>query len=351
MLAALHKLTKLAHFASGHEAALGRLFSTVTGLPVAEERDEVGECVRLLAPLRPLIDANRFDDLTDAAQLERAASSFTTDGIPKFALHLSLFDELAEPHLLGPDVCEAALPRLQAWWNDSDRNASSSAVLALAMARTGYAYDAHKSSWLSGSRYEDLRAGYNHLARQIFADSANDAGDCYLWHRNQVRFGILEGASQQEIGCRFHLALQHERYDIPLYLERAFSLLPHGKESSEDLDVFVHASVARTRDRYGMMMYARIYSAIADQSALPDLDVDRHLLMRGLADWFAHFPTQHLANRYAAVAHWTGDLDKVRELFTQHIRELHPTAWFDAAQPYIAWYDAGLSTDKRKAVA
>lgn len=351
MLAALHKLTKLAHFATGHEAALGRLFSTVTGLQVVEQRAEVGECIRLLAPLRPLINADRFDELTDAAHLERTAASFTTDGIPKFALHLSLFDELVEPHLLGPNVCEAALPRLQAWWNDSDRDATSSAVLALAMARTGYAYDAYKSSWLSGSKYEDLRAGYNHLARQIFADSQAGADDCYLWHRNQVRFGILEGANQQEIGRRFHLALQHERYDIPLYLERAFSLLPQGKESYDDLDVFVHASVARTRDRYGMMMYARIYTAIADQGDLPDLDVDRHLLMRGLSDWFAHFPTQHLANRYAAVAHWTGDLDKVRDLFTHHIRELHPSAWFDAAQPYIAWYDAGLSADEHKAVA
>ena len=351
MLAALYKLTKLAHFTSGHDAALGRMFSTVTGLPVATEREESREHASILAPLRPLIELNGFSDVAEAANAEWTAQTFTCDGFPRAALMLSLLDELVEPHHQAPETCEAALPRFQAWWNETDRDPTSSAALALAMARTGYGYDVHRSTWLNGSRYENLRNGYNAIARQIFADSADGAQDCYLWHRNQVRFAILEGASQQEIGQRFHLALQHEHFDISLYLERAFSLLPRGKETSEDLDVFVHATVARTRARYGMMMYARMYAAASDHCELETLDIDRHLMKQGLSDWFTHFPTQHLANRYASLAHWMGDLDKVRHLFMHHITELHPSAWLDAAQPYIAWYDAELSAGDRQAVA
>ena len=84
-------------------------------------------------------------------------------------------------------------------------------------------------------------------------------------------------------------------------------------------------------------MYGRIYDTVLDFHDPETTKVDPERLLTAFGDWHTRYPSQALANRYAAHAHAFGDTATVRALFRTAIREIQPEHWFDNEQPLAAW--------------
>lgn len=113
----------------------------------------------------------------------------------------------------------------------------------------------------------------------------------------------------------------------------------------ETLDQQARRTAARTADVWGMGGYVWVYFGVlgVEKAALRRLDTE--LFAEGLHDILQRFPGQDMANRLAALTGYTlggvsngsGALHRLSEslgwIAQDHLRELHPLIWAEAAPP------------------
>ncbi|MGD9828045.1 MAG: hypothetical protein AB7E70_14225 [Hyphomicrobiaceae bacterium] len=326
---------------------LGRSLDRL-GLPIASLREEEVEHCAFADSFLPLAIEGRFDDLVAAFEVESTAATIMSDGLAVHAIVADILNGAVDPAAMSRAECERALPQVADWWNASDRSANAAAVLGLALARTALACERPQLTdlWLSAD--PERADHYRAVAMEVLTESETLAAGCRLWARNRYEAAAALAASPVETARRFQAALAFDTYDVSLYLMRTRHLLASKESATRDIETFARASLARTRDRFGAMLYARVHLSAARFVPLETLDPDRRLLLDGLDDWLQRFPSQFLANQFASIAHWARDLERVKELFRSHIREIHIDAWRDASQPYLAWEEAGLAPSRQK---
>lgn len=205
--------------------------------------------------------------------------------------------------------------------------------------------------------------GRQTAARHLAAATAlNDRFDPFEWDSPlwaAVRCALVEADShpQARVADDYEDLIDLDPGN-PRHLARmGFDLRPARFGDWETLDRQARRTAARTADVWGMGGYAWIYSGAlgADKAALRRLDTE--LFSEGLHDILTRQPTQDMANRLAALTGFTlgglatggGALHRLAEclgwIAQDHLRELHPMIWAEAAPPLTGAAPPSEDTD------
>jgi hypothetical protein len=327
------------------EQASIRDAKAMIGLPFAEGEEMPADVHALIERLRPLVRQMNLGELAahlDAALETREALS---DGTCVHEVVLALMQAPIAQRSSNPRLCEEILAAYEAWWQEAGRGPRASAIYAMALGHTGFAW--RGDGWASDvtdEGWEKLQL-YARRARLLLEATAEAAGDDYVWHRISFSLSLIEGAPRAEQERRFERLQKLDPYNMRIYDERLVQLLPRWGGSYQEIEIFARQSVAATHDRLGTLLYARVYHELRTQG---HEDVGRTLLdwdleLEALADWLDRVPGQALANRYAQRAHQAGRLDIVHDLFEREIAVIHPNEWAHILQAAVAFRDCGLA--------
>ena len=339
---AMERLRAIARTATAPGTLLEQRILELTGLPVvfraAPDRLSAG----VEARLQPMREADDFAGLAIAFDRLFARRTFGGNGYRTYRIAENmLLTPVDEAISMGePSAAGEALDRYRRWWLQDRANPIAAAILARALLTTGEALDAHRFD--SGVCDDEFLRDACGEARGVLARAGPNGRRHWLWRQADFTLAFCAwscGAEDEELLAVTFEALQKlDPHEFGIYDDRTEHLLPEWAGSVAAIDVFARAAAARTAGRFGELMYARIYDRALRFIDADQTGVDQDRLLRGFADWHARFPTQAVANRYAAHAHAFGADAIVRGLFRDTLQEIQPAHWFDADQPLEAWY-------------
>ncbi len=313
-----------------------------TGLPVVTsgERDPVQAAIE--AELAPKVEAGDF--ASAAAEFNRLydAKTLCGNGYRAYRVAQSVLlspietvDEAVDVPASAPLVLKA----YRRWWLQDKSDPAAAAIYARALIADTSTDD------------EDLGADEKVLlqrlrtscreARRVLAYAGPNGRKHWLWRQADFTLTFAAwscGIEDEDLLRPSFMAVQKlDPHEFGIYDDRAVHLLPQWAGSHGAIDRLARTAADRTRAQFGDLLYARIYDTVLEFQDPDTTKVDPDRLLAAFADWYSRFPTQALANRYAAHAHAFGDIGSVRALFRNAVREIQPEHWFDRDQPLEAW--------------
>jgi hypothetical protein len=357
MRAALDQLKAFAAAAAAPLSSLERRVMAETGLPVVWDRDPDPTYAAIERRLKQHAAAHDFNAIAKAFDALFADKQFCGNGYRTY--------RVVPPLLLGPIEAAAmagdapfvakSLEMFAAWWAADKTDPAAAAIYARALTVAGYARSAQGVAERSApDALSELRDTCG-FARSVLAHAGSLGRRHWLWRQADFVLTFVAwnaGVEDEDALLPSFAAVQTlDPYEFGIYDDRAVQLLPHwagrgagptsGSRTLGAVDQFARAAVERTANRFGELMYARVYDNVLGFEDAECTLVDPDRLLAGFADWYQRFPSQALANRYAAHAHAFGDDACVANLFRTALSEIHPDHWFDHSQPLEAWRSAG----------
>jgi hypothetical protein len=359
MTTAFERLKAIALAAATPLTSLERRITAETGLPVVWDAmpDPIHDAVarQLMASTRqghPEDHARAFDQ-------HFAAQTFCGNGYRTYRVVQDVMMTPVETAAMAADPARIAaeLKPYAAWWRQDRSSPAAAGAYARALTTAGCA--------LAGGATADASARSPSMAtlaglrdtcteaRSVLAHAARDGRRHWLWRQADFVLTFVAwnaGCEEDNALLPSFAAVQTlDAHEFGIYDDRAVHLLPRWAGGVGAVDAFARAAADRTAARFGDLLYARIYDNVLgfEDPEATQIDVDRFL--GGFSDWQQRFPSQPLANRYAAHAHAFGRDALVTDLFRRSLREIHPSHWFDHLQPLDAWRAAGRSAKARSA--
>ncbi|MGI9406855.1 MAG: hypothetical protein ACR2O4_10840 [Hyphomicrobiaceae bacterium] len=269
---------------------------------------------------------SRFETLHNEAFASKAVLH---TGLRRYAVLEHALDRFVDSDRDNLMENEIALHAIRTAWEASDRRPFFAALYGKALFNTGYGY--RGADWAGNVTQTGWEKLHEHveLAHEVFEETAEAAGTCPFWFRMLFQIGLSDGSDHSELESRFGDAQFFDPYDIDIYADRAYQLLPRWHGSYEAIEAFAQDAVAHTNERYGFMLYAWIYESIrhVELEDKADTLASWELLKRGFRDWFATTGTQYTLNVFAEYAHYHGDTGCLRELLEGPWDVFYPDAW------------------------
>jgi hypothetical protein len=348
MASAIERLKSLAANAVAPTHVMERRILAETGLQVAHYAEPKADHVALTQALLPLTMANDLPALACAFTAHFDAPRFCSTGFRTYRIVQAILMASMEEAALSSDQTELAraLAALEAWWL-RDRN-DPAAAASFARGLTIAANATHAALGAPSTAVE-----YCHKARAILAHAAPTGRNHWLWRQADIAATALAwtlGLDDEDALLPAFTAIQAlDPYEFGIYDDRTAHLLHQWTVNRESLEVFACASADRTADRFGDLLYARIYDTVLryEDPETTRIDIDR--FFSGFTEWQNLFPSQPLINRHAAHAHAFGDHGRVADLFRNALRQVHLSHWFYHAQPLDAWRDAAKTSIRHRA--
>ncbi|WP_288378974.1 DUF4034 domain-containing protein [uncultured Massilia sp.] len=267
------------------------------------------------APMAPITKAaaesfwwGDFAELERQNALYRQPNRFEPDG----TLQLDLF-RTGLTQVFGNNVrnVESYLKEVDAltlhWAQEYPKSALAHILHAEALMKHGWSY--RGGGYISKVPPEALKEFYAYLRRAV--DYLRTHADVALTdshaHLLLLRAGTALGWNVEQLSAIAREGLQRNPDDITLYFEIVISLLPKWGGDAKVLDDFIRKTTEETRARYGMGMYARLYSYAADgqfgHTLFENSHADWNKMKQGYEDMFARYPNSPTRlNRYAYMA-------------------------------------------------
>lgn len=188
----------------------------------------------------------------------------------------------------------------------------------------GLARDVPPHAWKDFESYLKRAAGY-------LADHADVALSDSSAHATLLSIGKGLGWDSAQLTLIAQEGLKRNPDDISLYFLRLTALLPKWGGDVRTLDRYIRTTAEQTRAAFGTGMYARLYSAAAEEefghTLFRDSAVDWGMMKQGFADMHARYPQSPARrNRFAYMACLAKDKATLRAL----LEELGPA--LDAAE-------------------
>lgn len=193
------------------------------------------------------------------------------------------------------------------WATDHPRSAFAHVLHAKALEQhawsyrgSGFSKDVPPQAWKDFNIY--LRRAAEYL--QAHADVA--LTDSYA-HSTLLTIGRGLGWDAKQLRAIAQDGLKRNQEDIDLYFDVMTTLLPKWGGDARTLENYVRAVTEQTKAVYGMGMYARMYSAAAEQQyshrLFDDSFADWPTMKRGYEDMHARYPNSpSRRNRFAYMA-------------------------------------------------
>jgi hypothetical protein len=355
MTTAFERLKAIALAAATPLTSLERRITAETGLPVVWDAapDPIHDAVarQLMASTRQ----GHPEDLARAFDEHFAAQTFCGNGYRTYRVVQDVMMTPVETAAMAanPALVAAGLRPYADWWRQDRSSPAAAGAYARALTTVGYALAGGATAAAVApatlSRLRDTCAE----ARAVLAHAARDGRRHWLWRQADFVLTFVAwnaGCEEEDALLPSFAAVQTlDAHEFGIYDDRAVHLLQRWSGGVGAVDAFARAAADRTAARFGELLYARVYDNVLgfEDPAATHIDVDRFL--RGFADWQQRFPSQPLANRYAAHAHAFGREALVTDLFGSNVREIHPSHWFHHLQPLEAWRAASRSASARRA--
>jgi hypothetical protein len=225
-------------------------------------------------------------------------------------------EENAEPYLKEMDILT-----LQ-WATENPKSALAHVLHAQALVEHGWSYrgggyvkDVPPEAW------KDYRAYLRRAVDYLNAHSDVALTDTYA-HLVLLQIGRGLNFSNEQMIAIANDGLKRNPDNIELYFDTSGSLLPKWGGDARVLDNYIKYATEQTRAKYGLGMYARLYSAAAEDQfghALFETSfADWDKMKQGFEDMLARYPNSPLRrNRYAYIACIAKDKDTLLKLLNE----------------------------------
>lgn len=277
----------------------------------------------------------------DFAELERQNAEFRKAGHlePDATQHLELFrrglTRVFKADMVNVEAYLQEVDRLTLQWaNDYPKSALAHILHAKALVTHGWSYrggafarDVPPDAWEHFHSYLRRAGEYlNAHADVAFTDSY--AHDVLL----DVGKGL--GWKPEQLIAIADAGLKRNPDDVELMFAVVESLLPKWHGDARVLDSYINHAVQQSRAQYGTGMYARLYSAAADQqyhhALFEDSLADWPRMKQSYEDLFARYPdSPYRLNRYAYMACIAKDRQTLASLLQKIGDAIAIPAWGD----------------------
>ena len=313
-----------------------------TGMTVVFEPEPDAVQAEIEARLAPLATAGDLGPLAEAFDALYAARTFSGTGYRTYRIAQSMMlDPIEAAATDSPKAAQRAMQRYRKWWLGDRTNPAAAATYARALITNGYPVSVHDTADAS---VEAILASLKDAcgeARRVLAHAGPNGRKHWLWRQADFTLTFVAWSCGMEdedaLQPAFAAVQKLDPFEFGIYDDRAGHLLPHWAGSMGAIDKLARAAASRTTARFGDLLYARIYDTVLGFEDAEATKVDPARFLAALGDWYERFPSQALANRYAAHAHAFGDYGTLRALFRGAVREIQPSHWFDNDQPLEAW--------------
>lgn len=249
-----------------------------------------------------------FDALEEQNARFRQPGAYDPDG----ALQLTLFrqgvDRIFKNNVQHTEAYLQEVDRLTLEWATAHPASALAHILhAQALAQHGWSYRGNAfgsqvtpEAWKQFAAYQHRASDYLQAhATTAFTDSYADVVLLKIGRALELNGALLDTVLQQ--------GLARNPDDLDLYIERMLPLLPKWGGTPKQLDDYIRQSTEQARETLGAGLYARLYSAAAEEEFGPALFTGTHAnwgtMRQGFDDLLSRFPDQaKWRNRYAYMA-------------------------------------------------
>jgi len=191
----------------------------------------------------------------------------------------------------------------------------------------GYAQDVPPEAWKFYHEY--LRQ-----AAEYLKDHADVALTDSYAHYVLLEIGRGLGWSGAQMAAIADDGLKRNPDDVSLHFAVVGRLLPKWGGSPRELDTYIRQATEKTRAQFGSGMYARLYSAAAEDQFGSNLFQDSHAdwdkMKQGYEDLLTRYPASiRQRNRYAHMACIAKDKDTLLRLLKEIGSEVRTEEWGD----------------------
>jgi hypothetical protein len=192
------------------------------------------------------------------------------------------------------------------WTREYPKSALAHVLYARVLVAHGWAYrgggyvkDVPPEAW------KDFEA-YLHRATQYLLDHADVALSDSYGHVVLLNISRGMGWDSKQIWDVINDGLKRNPDDVTLYFNALTGLLPKWGGDNKALDQFIRKATEQTKASFGTGMYARLYSAAADDeyghALFQDSRVHWPTMKQSYEDMLARYPSDGRRNRYAYMA-------------------------------------------------
>ena len=281
-----------------------------------------------------LLMSRAYDSLDQAADEARAKELALSDGQPLLAAIYAGAIGCACGNQLTDELWQVRKQRLEEWAKRNPQ--STTARLALAafpvkyawMARGGgYSQTVSPEGWkLFSQRMEEGRKSLlavNGKARQ-------DAG----WYEMMLDVGLAQGWPHEKYDALFSEAVEKYPYYTPFYFSRMNFYDERWYGSAEESKRVMDEAVARTRERWGEILYARLNWLMADDMMFATGRTDWPRMKSGFEQLVKEYPDPWNVHNFAKFACYASDLTTLRTLLPKISDGPIVPAWDNSPERY-----------------
>lgn len=274
-----------------------------------------------------------FDALEEQNARFRQPGAYNPDGTPQLILFRKGLERIFDRNVQHTEAYLQEVDRLTLEWATARPASALAQVLhAQALAMHGWSYRGHAfgsevtpESWKQFDAYQRQASDYLQAhAAVAFTDSYAAVVLLRIGRALQLNGALLDAVLQQ--------GLARNPDDIDLYIDRMLPLLPKWGGQPQQLDAYIRRSTDQARARLGAGLYARLYSAAAqDQfgaALFTDSAADWKTMQLGFDDLLSRFPDKTTwRNRYAYMACLVQDKAVLRTQLAELGSATHIAQW------------------------
>jgi len=305
-----------------------------------DDKDEQSAETAIKVQAGMLFEQGKFHGLNLLAEFDRTHDVKTPAGLDRlnyFYRGLQEYVDLQTPSLTDKPNEEAWKPlfdRAQAW---VDKEPSPAAIIFMAKLRVAYAWAWRGTGYASTIPpanikpfFKNMKIAYDFLIQHKAQASVDPE-----WYGEIVglaRAGVA--VSEKETSVLMTEGLTRHRYYYPLYADLAESMSPKWGGSWEAVESFATFAAQNTKDKLGMIMYARVYQRLNCYcEEMTGNKRDWRKMKQGLQDIMTRYPVNWNYNRYASYACQAQDKKTAREALGMIVAP-RVAAWGDDGRLY-----------------
>ncbi len=295
-----------------------------------------------------MLHKNKFKELEELAELIRR----THARFPEGAWKLHIYYKALTLKNCSESSWQKREKKLELWKTEFP----SSITLRMVQAQfyTDYAQDSRGEGWSNEVTKEGWKLFKSHTAsaKKILMDSKSLSDKCPRWYYLMQVVALSEGWSREKYDALFDEAVSKHPDYYYYYLNKAIYLLErwHGKKG--DWQKFADETVAKTKQKKGYALYARIYWYMSSSFFLKEEifakgNADWKKMKKGFQDIEKFFPDSSWnLNAFCHFACLAGDQKTARELFDRIDKKPTFSVWKSQMEyiSYKEWAYREIST-------
>lgn len=274
-----------------------------------------------------------FTELERQNALYKQPGRVDPDGTSQLELFRKGLLEVFENEVKNSEAYLSQLDTLTLQWAKARPASALAHILhAQALVQHGWSYRGRGyADKVSPEAWKEFIA-YQQRALQYLKEHADVAFTDSYAHYVMLQIGRGLGWAPKQMMAIADEGVKRNPNDVNLYSQVAFGLLPKWGGTPRLLDDYIKQVTERTRAAFGMGMYARLYSAAADDqfghALFENSFADWNKIKQGYEDTLARYPNNPLRmNRYAYLACLAKDKDTFLRLLDKLGEGIELSEW------------------------